>query len=825
MMNSRRIRHLSFCSMVFAALLAWAVPGAAQAEDQTYVFDIPVQQLGDALRAFARASHHQVTFEDHVVMGKRNAPLKGKYTAQEALGQLLGGSGLSAQVGESGLFIVRDTSKISLRSDALDGDASRLRLAQADGAQTTESGEAAPEEVLVTAHEFREVEIGKSNISLIETPQAISIISGDLIKQRGITDINDALASVAGVSRSSTYGFFDAYTIRGYDTALDSLYLDGLITSNAVGTNNELAGLERVEVLKGPASALYGAAPIGGLVNLVSKRPQNRSFLDASVSTGSYDLKEVALDGNTSLNPEGTLLGRLNLLYRDSDDFVKFSGRNRVYVAPALTWHMGTRTYLTMLASMQRDDDNPWSPVPAEGTVLPNANGRIPYGFAINHGGDEANSQTQNRKSIGYVFDHAFNDDVSFSQTLRYTHAKTKYENWVFAAGFVDSAYVGGVQQGHIIGLYVYGAPYRQKDKNLGIDNRLNVSTRLGSTTHELMLGVDHRRYRGTGGDGGGVFDFTANTIDFLDPDYSGVYNRDSASAYGIDYDNEQTGVYIQDHIGFGEKLFITGGGRIDWVNQSDSKDKAFSPRIGANYLFTPHASVYAVYSRSFTPQLGFVQAFDGSRLDNGEGRNVELGVKVSDPGGAFSGSAAVFELTRLNVATDDPDHLFFYLVTGEQESRGFEMEGEWRLSPGAVISGAYTHISHAKVTEDERIPIGTRLGNVPKHNLYVRGDFTMPAGPLAGLGANVAVQWNSDRVSDTTYFYDVDGDGINDAGFELPSYKVVDAGLHYMRDEWRLQLDVDNVLDKEYFPDASEPFRVSYGRPRNWRLTFSRKF
>lgn len=137
------------------------------------------------------------------------------------------------------------------------GAAALTLLATAATAQAQQQAPAITlDEIIVTAHKFREVEIGKANISLIETPQAVSIISADLIKERGITDINDALVGVAGVSRSSTYGFFDAYTIRGYDTALDSLYLDGLITSNAFGTNNELAGLERVEVLKGPASAL-----------------------------------------------------------------------------------------------------------------------------------------------------------------------------------------------------------------------------------------------------------------------------------------------------------------------------------------------------------------------------------------------------------------------------------------------------------------------------------------------------------------------------------------------------------------------------------------
>lgn len=141
-----------------------------------------------------------------------------------------------------------------------------------------EAGAETRDDIIVTAQPFVEGEISKSDAPLIRTPQAISVVTGETIRERGITDLNDALRSVAGISRSSTYGYYDAYTIRGYDTAYDSLYLDGLITYSVAGTNYDLAGLERVEVLKGPASSLYGSAPIGGIVNLVSKRPQDRPF-------------------------------------------------------------------------------------------------------------------------------------------------------------------------------------------------------------------------------------------------------------------------------------------------------------------------------------------------------------------------------------------------------------------------------------------------------------------------------------------------------------------------------------------------------------------
>jgi iron complex outermembrane receptor protein len=683
--------------------------------------------------------------------------------------------------------------------------------------------DAAGEDVVVTAQPFREGEISKSEVPLLQTPQAISIVSADMISKRGITDLNDALRTVAGVSRSTTYGYYDAYTIRGYDTAYDSLYLDGLITNSVAGTNYELSGLERVEVLKGPASSLYGAAPIGGVVNLVSKRPREDSFLEAGLATGSYNLIEARIDANTPLDADGTFLFRLNALFRDQDDFVKYAGKNRLFLAPALTWVIGPSTHLTLLGRWQRDHDNPWSPLPAEGTVLPNANGPIPYAFAINFPGDQKVINNQDRKSIGYIFDHKFSDAIGFSQTLRYTDARTYWNNWLFADAFVDSAYVNGVQQGHVFGYNVYG-PFRQIDKSFAVDSRATAKVDTGPFSHQILVGVDYRQIDSRFAEDGGNYDLVANQLDYLAPDYTRPLIHDPIWAYAGSTKGHQTGFYLQDHIGFADRLFLTLGGRWDWVVNDGKKDSDFSPRIGVNYLFAPGASLYASWSRSFSPQFGWIESFDGANLPNGHGRNIEAGVKLGNGGSTVTGSAAVFDLVRTNVPTADPLHMGYSVVTGEQRSRGFEIEGGWAPAPGWNLSLAYTYLD-AKVTEDNQIPVGTRLGNVPRHNLYVRGEHEVRNGPLAGLGASLALLWNSAKVADSSYSFDADGDGDNDAAFRLPGYVILDASLSYEIHDWRVALNVNNLLNKHYYPDASYYFRVGIGEPRNWRLSLSRRF
>jgi iron complex outermembrane receptor protein len=696
--------------------------------------------------------------------------------------------------------------------------------AQVFGPDAASPGEGATAaDIVVSAHAFREGEIGKSDIPLLETPQAISIVTAEQIKARGITDLNDALRGVAGVSYSNTYGYYDAYTIRGYDTAYDSLYLDGLIASSTDGSNNELAGLERIEVLKGPASMLYGSGPIGGIVNLVSKRPQDRAFLDMSVATGSYNLFEAALDANAPLNRDGTLLARINVLYRDAGDFIKFSGENRLFIAPSLTWNIAPQTHLTLQGRWQRDHDNPWTPLPAEGTVLPNANGQIPYGFAASFPGSQRAINNQDRKSIGYIFDHKFSDALSFTSTARYTHGETYWNNWSWPDEYVGSNYVNGIQQSHVLGLYIYG-PFYRTTKELGTDNRLSLEVTTGRFTHQFLAGFEYRWEKSNVRDEGGNFDATVNTLDYLNPNYNITLIHDPSTAYSDATRGNRKGLYLQDHIGFDEKLFLTVGGRWDWVSTNGAKSSDFSPRVGVNYFVDPQTSLYASWSRSFAPQFSWVQSFDGTPLPNGHGDNKEVGLKFGSSDNRFSGSMAVFELVRTNVVTADPLHPGFSVVTGKQRSQGAEIEAVWQPADGASLSLAYAFLN-AKVVEDNSIPVGTRLGNVPKHNLYLRGDYEVQDGALKGLGASLSVLWNSAKLADTTYVYDADGDGDNDAAFRLPGYVVVDAGLSYKLNDWTARVHVNNLFDRHYYPSASYYSRVNSGEPRSWRLSLARRF
>ena len=681
------------------------------------------------------------------------------------------------------------------------------------------------DEVLVTGQYVREVVGAKSDVPLLETPQAISVVTSQSLQNLGITRLADALRSVAGVSRSSTYGYYDAYQIRGFDAAYGSVYLDGLLSANVAGANNELAGLEQIEVIKGPASMLFGSAPLGGIVNLVSKRPRDRTFLDTSLTTGSYDHFAAAVDANAPLTASHSLLGRLNVLYRDAEDFVRFSNQERIYIAPSLTWNIAANTRLTLLGRYERDRDNPWSPVSAWGTVLPSAHGELPIDFSVNNDNDgtERAIHNQDHKQIGYVFDHAFGDALSVSQTLRYTEREVNWNNWVFAAGFVDSDVVDGVQQGHVMGRYVYG-PFRQSDEDFAVDTRAHAKFETALVRHSAVLGVDYRRNRNSFADEGGNFDPAANPLDLFAPDYAAALIHDPNAAYAGAGRAAQLGVYLQDHLSFGERTTVTLGGRWDRATNDAVRNEKFSPRVGATYELIPGTALYASWSKSFTPQPGYMTSA-GDPLPPETGRNIEMGLKVAVPDGRLSGMFSVFELTRQNVATSDPANPFFYVVSGEQRSRGIELEGIWRPTAPWTLALAYTWLD-AEVTKDNLFVVGAPLANVPKNNVNLYAEYVVPWGPLEQLGMYVSYLYNS-RKNATLFPEDLDGDGEFDpiSLFTLPGYSIVDFGMSYPVGAFQLRLNVNNVLDERYFPDACCVDRVTPGEPRNWQLSVSTSF
>lgn len=683
-----------------------------------------------------------------------------------------------------------------------------ILFAQAEPAQEEKSTQEAVkiEETQVTAEREDEHGYGvedaatatKTDTPLLEIPQAVSVVPHTLLDDQGARKLDDALKNVAGVTPGGYYSDWGYYRLRGFDASFTT-YWDGF--RGDYGKNAELFGLERIEVVKGPASSLYGQGPLGGLVNLVSKRPRPYTFADAYFTVGSYNFYEPAVDLGAPLNKGKTIYARLNALYRDQESFVNFVHKRRAFVAPSLTWEIRPETTLTFLTQYVHDWDTLGFPLPAKGTVLPNINREIPISRFI---GEPKNSNEveQWRARVGYEFKHQFNQILSLRHNLS---ASRLWQNWNHLL------YPSSLDTDERT-LYRYPFALREELDRLAVDTALEARFGTGPVQHHLIGGVDYYR-----SDSSSTWqqidyaDFPASytPIDLFNPVY-GAPLPPYASSTRVKSDSDLVGLYVQEQAQFFNRLTLTVGGRVDFSSNDGESVDAFSPRVGVTYEFTPGAALYANYSESFNPQWFSTDA-SGKPVAPETGENFEVGLKTALFDGRLNTLLALYQLTRQNVATANlgtPDP-FDSVVSGEQRSRGVEFEAVLQLAPGWDLTTAYTY-NDAKITKDNTLPVGARLQGVPAFTFSAWTKYTLQGGPLKGLGFGLGGRYYTEQEGDSTY----------GNPFKLPAYGIMDAAVYYVRDRFHAQVNLNNVLDERHFVGAYNDLYVLPGEPLNVRAS-----
>lgn len=670
------------------------------------------------------------------------------------------------------------------------------------------NGAAQLPDVVVSAPVERVSEYGATNavtamkmdVPLLETPQAVSLVPRTLLDDQGVRRLEDALRNVSGVTVGGYYQDWDYYRIRGFDAAFTT-YWDGL--RGDYGMNAETFGLERVEVVKGPASALYGQGPLGGMVNLVSKRPRAEEFADVQFTVGSLEYYEPAVDVNTTLDAEKTVYARITALYRDQESFVDFAKKDRVFVAPALTWEINPKTSLTLLTHYQRDESLMAMPLPARGTVLPNPNGDIPMERFI--GDPDFGNAEQWKGKLGYELRHEFTEDLMLRQNLSYNHMSQEWPDLLYPSHLDPDGRT----------LYRYPYDYREDLNRLGVDTSLGWKIETGPVEHQLTGGVDYYRTRSDSESRQIDYSHAGSytPIDLFDPNYDTALPPYASFTQSIT-EASLWGLYLQDHIRY-ERLSVGVGGRFDWTESNDESAEGFSPRAGLSYEILDGVAVYGNYSRSFNPQWFSLEA-TGKPVDPETGDNFEVGVKASLLDGRLTGLLAAYHLTRrdvatLNLGTADP---FDSIAAGEQRSQGIELEGAYQLLPGWDLIAAYTY-TDAEIREDNRLPVGTALAGVPEHAFSAWTKFTLQDGALKGLGFGIGGRYYTEQKGDATY------SNI----FTLPAYGVMDAAVYYKRGRFYSQVNANNVLDEKYFAGAYNELYVMPGEPINVRATVGWSF
>lgn len=641
--------------------------------------------------------------------------------------------------------------------------------------------------IIVTGERIKSA--GKADTPLLETPQNIQVLSSALLKDQGISLLDDALRNIAGVSPGGVARAYDLYRIRGFDVS-SYTYVDGLPRGLAI--NAELAGVEQVEVVKGPSSGLYGRGSAGGLVNLVSKKPVKEAFVDIEGSYGSFNSTNGLIDGGGSINESQSLYGRLVVNYRDDKSFMDFRpGTERLYVAPSLTWEPSDRTTLTVLTSLSKD----WSELipgqPAAGLVYAG-----PLGFydRDRYIGDPENMGKilQTVVTAGYEFRHEISDDIALFQKARITDLDLAWLN-LQQPLFYDPT--TGIQT-------EYSQDYFEDRQVYGIDTGLSARLDTGAVSHNLIFGIE---YDGRRADAESRLGFSPTVgLDLYNPDYSVfVYQpRTSISAFGSKSD--AFGFYLQDDVKIGA-LTVRLGGRYDTVDLGAATQNAFSPTVGANYQVADGIAVYASYAKSFAPQSGYFDV-NGDPVDPERGIQYEAGVKLSK-GSRISATFSIYQLTRTNVATAIPSMPGAYSVTGRQRSKGFEFDGQFSILPGWQLLANYAY-AKATILEDNVLPVGDWALGVPRHQAGLWTRYEVQDGPMRGLSGSIGGTSYSKQAGGVpnTYF--------------LPAYTVVNANIAYRTGPMSVRLNVNNLFDKKYASSSVGEYFVVTGNPRTAMLT-----
>lgn len=642
----------------------------------------------------------------------------------------------------------------------------------------------------------------KAGVPLTEVPMSVSVVTQQELVDRSPTQVEEALNYLPGIT-SSVWGVddrFDQFLIRGFDVGPTGVFRDSLPNKvlNFSGFTIEPFMIERIDVLRGPSSVLYGEIDAAGMINIISKRPKFERFTEAMASYGSHDTAQIGLDTGDS-NAAGTLAWRFTGLARDGANQIDGSEDDRNLLALGVTWAPSDATSVTFLTNWQKDNLTPNSFLPVAGEDYDIAAGPLPDSFVFSQ--SDYNKLETEQFSFGWQAQHQHSDALRFVQNARYAQQSTDY-NQLYFAGMVDD---------QTMDFAAFAVP--EDASILALDNQAIYTSQIGGVENTLLVGLDLslQEVDGTAAwELGYLIDVTAPSYDFpvVDP---AVY-QDQKSTVG------QAGLYIQDHAVFSNGLTITGGLRQSWVENTtednltgttDSQyDTPLTGMLGATYDLGNGVVPYASYTQSFNTNIG--TTYDGAQFEPTRGEQVEVGVRYS-PTSDMMLSAAVYDLTKSNVLTADPDNEGYNVQTGEIRHRGIELEARGNLTEEISILAAYSYIDF-EILQSNDGDQGNENYLVPNQQASLWGQYDF-AGLLDGLGLGAGVRYVGESWGDTANTRSVD------------DYVIADLALRYAWDGFIARLGVTNLFDEQYYATCDAYFGCILGEGRETTLTLSKAF
>ncbi|MCB8879726.1 TonB-dependent siderophore receptor [Acidisoma cellulosilytica] len=797
--QSRLLAILGLTTALSCGLIVLPSPLWAQGVGQATAVDIAIaaQPLDQALRQLMERTGLQIAYTADLTAGKRSTEVHGRYNGVDALGTMLTGTGL--------IFSVTGTGVVRLDAMPQGSGASLPPVTVVGSANSGQSPRGPGVGYVATRTDTGT----KSNTPIREVPQAISVVTRQQMDDQDVQSVRQALFYTSGVD-ANTNGLngdsFEQIYGRGF---LMQEFLDGmLLPHNAYNTLSiDPYDLERIEVLHGPASVLYGSVSPGGMVNLVSKTPTETPQHEVYLQGGSPEQIGGGFDLSGPVDGSNQVFYRLVGSALAGDTQVNGVDKQRISIAPSITYKPDADTSFTILGRYQYDPKaGYYNNLPAQGTVWGNPPGQIPVD--LNPGDPNYQKYSKREASIGYLFDHRFDDVWSVHQSLRYTYDQANLEN-VFAYGITSN--------GQDLERYAFA-----NDTSLNqftVDTNAQAKFSTGPLRHTITAGLDYQRifYKETYGN-----NFDEPDLDIFAPVYNQAINP--VTAFTTDTElQQQMGLYAQDQMRIGHLALLIGG-RNDWAttaehdetdgsawaNQSDTK---FTWRVGAVYLMNNGISPYASYSTSFQPEVG--TGASGNAFKPTTGQQYEVGVKYQPPGYNSFVTAALFNLTQQNVLTTDPTNSNFETQTGEIRSRGLELEGHASLTDSLNLILSYTYLD-AVVTKSNTTSgaytynVGDTPDGVPSNMASVWANYLLPWHALRGITLGGGL-----RYVGSTY-------GDDQESFSVHAVTLLDAAVNYdlsaLSDQLHglsFQLNGSNLLNTTYVAGCTSDIACTYGLRR----------
>lgn len=748
----------AFRTQHLAVVIAAALPVFGAYAAATLSVSLPSQPLATSLNLLARQAGVQLIAAPASLDGKTAPAVSGSMTLEGALGQLLSGSGLAWKL--------------------IGGTVSITPSASSDGTLTVtasvSNAAAVPQQTLSAT---------KTDTPLIEVPQSVSVITRQQLDRQNVQSVTEALRYVPGV-KTETYGVdpkgYDWIYIRGFNALTTNDYRDGLrqLNNSYSYFRTEPYALERVDIVRGPSSTLFGLGDAGGIINRVSKMPDARGVHEVEVQLGNFNRRQAQFDMSDKLDDDGEWLYRVVGLARDSDTQFQYRDGphvedNRVYLAPTVTWIPSADTSLTLRADYLRDTSG--------GTI---AVLTTPGGKATDTllGDYSYNRFRQEQYSVGYEFSQQLNENVKFRQNLRYGQTDTILNNLL--AGDPDFT-TDSVSRNAI--------RFDEHMKAFNLDNQLQMDFNTASVAHTLLAGVDYSWLDGNAK----RFSAVAPALSLSNPVY-GLNIADPTNAVNNnDQTTQQLGVYLQDQIHLTDQWLLTLGGRHDDISMRTQNnltsstswiDKdAWTGRAGLTYLVGNGLAPYISYAESFVPNSGTDS--QNRTFDPSKAHQYEVGVKYQ-PDSNLLMTLAAFEITKSNVLTNEIVNgtaTGYQVASGEVRSRGIEWETQAKLTDSLDVLASYSW-TDAEITKSNNGDEGKQQANVPKNMASAWVNYGFHQGLLDGLMLSSGVR----------YVGSMYGDNANT--IQVKNFTLVDAGAKYqVNKNIQVGVNVQNLFDRHY--------------------------